>query len=114
MEDIQGHAVPNKVGLNLYCGQRSLLLRWLPLHHGVTAACLSRDNHLLLAGVTRIQEVRLEQEEEKVIMHHRGYGRNNKWEKRQMRQLDLGDKQMLDPVVGMRETGSMDVVAQTR
>ena len=114
MEDSQGHAVPNKVGLNLYCGQRSLLLRWLPLHHGVTAACLSRDNHLLLAGVTRIQEVRLEQEEDKVIMHNRGYGWNNRWDKRQMRQLDLGDKQMLDPVVNMRETGSMDVVAKTR
>ena len=78
-------------------------MRWLPLHHGVTTACLSRDNHLLLAGGARVQEVRLEQEEDKVIMHNRGYGWNNRWDKRQMRQLDLGDKQMLDLFICMME-----------
>ena len=64
-----------------------------------------------------MQEVRLEQEEERAHLHSSGYGWNNSWDQRQLRQLrqlDLGDKQMLDPVVDMRETGSMDVVAQTR
>ena len=39
----------------------------------MTAACLSRDNHLLLAVGTRIQEVRLVQEE------NAGYRRGAEW-----------------------------------
>ena len=83
----------------------------------MTAACLSRDNHLLLSMGTRIQEVRLMQEEN--TGYHRGTDWRNPWDKREssageMRQWDLGQGQMLDPVVDIRDTGGMAVVATTR
>ena len=83
----------------------------------MTAACLSRDNHLLLAVGTRIQEVKLVQEEN--TGYHRGTEWKNPWDKREsfsgeMRQWDLGQGQMLDPVNNIIDTGGMAVVATTR
>ena len=54
---------------------------------------------------------------------NRGYGGGgewkNPWDQREsssgdMRQWDLGQEQMLDPVVDIRDTGGMAVVAITR
>jgi hypothetical protein len=70
-----------------------------------------------LAVGTRIQEVRLEQEEN--AGYHRGTQWKNPWDKREtlsgeMRQWDLGQRQMLDPVLDIRDTGGLAVVATTR
>ena len=51
--------------------------------------------------------------------YHRGTKWRNPWDKREsssgeMRQWDLGQGQMLDPVVDIRDTGGMAVVATTR
>ena len=92
----------------------------MSLSHGVTAACLSRDNHLLLAVGTRIQEVRLvEEESSNASWQYRGKDENKMWNQRQslpgeMRQCHLGQGQMLDPVVAIKETGNMAVVALTK
>ena len=66
---------------------------------------------------TRIQEVRLEQEEN--TGYRRGAQWKNPWDNREsstgeMRQWDLGQGQMLDQVVHIRDTGGMAVVASTR
>ena len=51
--------------------------------------------------------------------NHRGADGKYQWDKRESssgetRQWDLGQGQMLDPVVDIRDTGGMDVVASTR
>ena len=51
--------------------------------------------------------------------YHRGAEWKNHWEKREslsgeMRQWDLGQRQMLDPVVDIKDTGGMAVVVTTR
>ena len=80
-------------------------------------ACLSRDNHLLLAVGMRIQKVRLVQEEN--AGYQSGADGKNPWDKREssageIRQWDLGQGQMLDPGKNIMDTGSMAVVATTR
>ena len=50
-----------------------------------------------------MQEVWLEQEEERGPLHSRGFCWNSTWDQRKLKQIDLGDKQMLDPLVGVRK-----------
>ena len=71
-------------------------VRWVSLNHGVTAACLTRDNHLLLASGARIQEVQLLPGEAQHV--------------RQGHSLGAGG----DPVMEMMETEAMGVLACTR
>ena len=100
MEAVQRVAVPYQVGDGGWDGgmQYLCVVRWVSLNHGVTAACLSRDNHLLLASGARIQEVHLLPGEAQHV--------------RQGHSLGAGG--MLDPVMEMRETGAMGVLACTR
>ena len=57
--------------------------------------------------------------EEENTGYLRGAQWKNPWDKREsssgeMRQWDLGQRQMLDPVVDIRDTGGLAVVASTR
>ena len=92
----------------------------MSLNHCVTAACLSRDNHLLLAAGSKIEEVRLLQEETTGdFRNSKRREEQNTWEQRhslpgEMRQCFLGHEQLMDPVVRIIETRNMAVVALTR
>ena len=78
---------------------QSFSLRWLSLNYGVTAACLSQDNNLLLATGARIMEVKINQE---------GNITNQRYNTGEM------SSRLLDPVVMMVQSGAMSMVAITR
>ena len=61
----------------------------------------------------------IQEESSTASWHQRRREEQNTWEQRrslpgEMRQCYLGQAQMLDPVVAIRETGNMAVVAVTR
>ena len=62
----------------------------------MTAASLSRDNRLIVAAGSRIQEVNLTGDEMNI------------------KKYELGTQQMLDPITNIRQAGNMSLLVTTK